>query len=114
MRVIIAGSRNIQDRKAVHRLLDQSKFDITEVVSGAAVGVDQFGEEWAMHNQIPIRRFHPNWKKHGKSAGVMRNVEMAEYADALIVIWNRKSPGSRNMIMVGEKKKLPMEVYELT
>ena len=65
-----------------------------------------------MNNQIPIRRFHPNCKKYKKSAGAVRNKVMAKYADAVIVIWDGKSKGSRNMIEEAKKLKMPLEVYE--
>jgi len=38
------------------------------------------------------------WNRLGKRAGPMRNKRMAEYTDAAIIIWDGKSPGSRNMV----------------
>ena len=38
------------------------------------------------------------WKKWGRRAGYRRNVQMAQHADALIAIWDGKSPGTRHMI----------------
>ena len=46
MRVIIAGSRDIEDAKLVHDAVVASKFSITEVVSGGARGVDLLGLVW--------------------------------------------------------------------
>ena len=98
MRVIIAGSRNISDRSGLLKAIKQSGFDITEVVSGKARGVDTIGETWAVANDIPIKQFPADWSKHGNAAGPIRNSMMAEYADAAIIIWDGKSAGTLNMI----------------
>ena len=47
MKVIIAGSRGVEDYALVEEAVKQSGFDITEVVSGTARGVDLLGEHWA-------------------------------------------------------------------
>lgn len=106
MKVIIAGSRNIDDYKLVVDTITKSGYDITEVVSGCATGVDRLGEQWARTNNIPITEMPADWNRYGRSAGPYRNRAMAEYADAAIVIWDGKSRGSRNMIenMIRRKK----------
>ena len=102
MRVIIAGSRTISPGpEVISFLVDRSGFEVTEVVSGCARGVDTSGEKWALQHKIRIKQFKvtgEDWDRLGKSAGLKRNTEMAKYADALIVIWDGKSPGSKNMI----------------
>jgi len=109
MKVIIAGSRNIGNYKLVKRVVELSDFDITEVVSGECRGVDKLGEKWAEENGIPIKSFPANWERYGKAAGPMRNAEMAEYADSLILIWNPKvSRGSRSMYKEAQKRNLPI------
>lgn len=98
MKVVIAGSRDIVDRLGLVKAIKQSGFDITEVVSGKARGVDTMGETWAVANDIPIKQFPADWSKHGNAAGPIRNSMMAEYADAAIIIWDGKSAGTLNMI----------------
>jgi len=48
MRVIVAGSRGIDDPNVVATAIAASGFHVTEVVSGTAHGVDQLGEAWAL------------------------------------------------------------------
>lgn len=98
MKVIIAGSRGITDGRLIERAIIESGFDITEIVSGTARGVDQLGETWAIMAGRTIKRFPANWDKYGKSAGYKRNQQMAEYADALIAIWDGQSRGTKHMI----------------
>jgi len=101
MKVIIAGSRDIIDYSLVCDVIKESGYEITEVVSGTARGVDRLGERWANENNIPIEPFPANWKPNGifdKAAGYKRNRLMAEYADALIAISLNNSKGTRHMI----------------
>ena len=53
--------------------------------------------------------FIPDWDKDGRSAGYKRNAEMAEYADALIAVWDGDSKGTKHMIEC--MNKLNKKVY---
>ena len=98
MKTIVAGSREINDYGLIVKGINDSKFEITELVSGGSRSVDYLGELWAKTNNIKITRFNPDWCKHGKSAGPIRNGEMAKYADALIAFHRNNSRGTANMI----------------
>ena len=100
MKILIAGSRTINNIKLLLEAIKLSRYQISkkdEIVSGGAKGVDTLGEIYAAKNGIKITVFKPNWNKYGKSAGVIRNYEMAKYCDKAIVIHNG-SRGSANMI----------------
>jgi hypothetical protein len=103
MKTIIAGSRDIKDYHYLVGCMYQVPWlsRISEVVSGGALGVDRLGERWAAENGKPVKVFPADWEKYGKNSGPIRNQEMAEYADALILLWwgdPRKSPGSFDML----------------
>ena len=106
MKVIIAGSRDITNYNLLLKVIEKSKFEITEVVSGTARGVDKLGERYAEENNIPLKKFPADWNKYNKMAGYLRNKQMAEYADALIAIWDGESRGTKNMIDIAKKMKL--------
>lgn len=110
MKVIIAGSRNVEDYKLVSETIERSGYKITEVVSGCATGVDRLGEQWARMHDIPIKEMPANWSLNGKAAGPMRNKLMAEYADAAVIIWDGESPGTRNMIENMIRRKKPYHI----
>jgi hypothetical protein len=105
MRTIIAGSRDIDDKKLLESAIAESKFNITIVVCGEARGIDWLGKEWAINHDIPVHSFPANWSLHGKSAGFIRNTEMAENADALIAVWDGESRGTKMMIDHCEEKR---------
>lgn len=98
MRVIIAGTRTIHDAVEVSEAIRDSGFRITEVVCGGASGVDTLGKQWAERHGIPVKMFPADWGAYGLWAGPKRNAEMAEYAEALILVWDGKSKGSANML----------------
>jgi YspA, cpYpsA-related SLOG family len=112
MKVIIAGGRTFNDfgllcEKCDNILVNQT--DI-EIVSGTANGADKLGERYASKRGYPCTRFPANWNKFGKSAGYLRNKEMAEYGDALIVFWDGKSKGTKHMIDLAENFELKIRV----
>lgn len=111
MKVIVAGSRNINDHGAVARAIESSNFKITEMVSGNARGVDTVAENYAARKEIPIKLFPADWEKYGKPAGAIRNEQMAKYADALIAIWDGDSSGTRMMIEMMNKVGKPVHLW---
>lgn len=114
MRVIIAGGRDIKRSVGlIYKAVNKSGFDIGEVVSGCANGVDTLGEEFAALQGIPVKQFPADWVRYGKSAGYIRNRQMAEYADALIAVWDGQSRGTANMIKTAEELGLEVFVYKI-
>lgn len=115
MKIIIAGSRSITQPKIVDDAIQQSGWvnEITEVVSGCALGPDKFGEMWARRNKIPVKRFPALWYKYGKEAGHYRNKQMAEYADKLIAVWDGKSTGTHNMLIQMKMAEKPVYLHKV-
>ena len=123
IKIIIAGSRTITDETKVSfaianglcKLLPEDErgspciWDC-EIVSGTANGVDKIGEKYAKQWLIELKKFPADWDKYGKRAGYLRNKQMAEYADALILIWDGKSRGSQMMLELAKQYKL--KIYE--
>jgi hypothetical protein len=98
MKTIIAGSRNFTDIGTLNIEMPKIGWIPTLVISGNARGVDRLGEGWANMNNIPILRMPADWDTYGKAAGRVRNVEMANEAEALVAFWDGLSPGTRHMI----------------
>ena len=112
MKTIIAGSRNITKLHIVEKAIELSTFNITEVVCGGARGVDDLGRKWAGNgNKIPVKMFPAAWDTYGRSAGYKRNVEMGEYAEALIAVWDGESKGTKHMIDIAEELGLKVFIY---
>jgi len=106
MKVIIAGSRDFHDYDVVLKAIKESQFNISEVVSGMASGVDQLAIRYAQENNLPLHEYWAEWEFYGKSAGPIRNRLMAKNADALIAIHSKDSKGTKNMIETALKEGL--------
>lgn len=70
------------------------------------------GEAWARENGISYIRFPADWDKYGRSAGMIRNREMAKYAEALIAIWDGRSRGTSNMMSTAAVLGLRIVVWK--
>lgn len=105
-RTIIAGSRTIGDETIVEKAVSDCGWGISTVICGCAAGVDTLGKLWAQKTGVPVEDYPAQWDTHGRRAGYLRNVQMAEVAEALILIWDGKSPGSKMMRDIALKKGL--------
>jgi hypothetical protein len=112
MKIIIAGSRTITEKRHVYDAVRLSGFEITEVVSGKAPkGGDFLGETWANENGVPVTPFPADWTRFPHIAGFLRNIEMGDYAQGLIALWDGMSSGTAHMIATAYVKHLPTYVH---
>ena len=79
---------------------------VTEILSGTAGGVDRMGERYAAQQGISLRKFAADWTGRGRAAGFLRNLEMSENADLLVLLWDGVSAGSQHMKNIALKKGL--------
>jgi len=115
-RLLIAGSRSIENydhvKCAMQLALQEFKIEISNiktVMSGNAKGTDRLGEKWAKENEIEIKLFIPDWSKHGKIAGLLRNSDMLQESDYVVCIYDGKSNGTKDTI--NKAKKLNKLIY---
>lgn len=120
MRLIIAGSRTVTDYQAVQdavtaalETFDDSDLWDMQVVSGGATGVDLLGECLAVEHGWSVVRYPADWKTHGRAAGPIRNRQMAEYADAAVIVMEGESRGSMSMKAEMERLGKPVFVHML-
>jgi len=113
MRTIIAGSRDCLNYAELLKAIDAIDWQPTVVLSGNARGADTLGEQWAKENAIPLEIYPAGWQQYGKKAGLMRNIQMAEKADALIALWDHKSTGTKHMIEEAFRRGLRVHVQKV-
>ena len=129
MKVGIVGDRTVNDYSLIDKAVKQSGFEVTEVVSGGAQGVDSLAVQWAKDNGIPFTEFKADWnnlkakgavvktnrwgKKYNANAGFDRNSQVVDYIDALIAI-QPKGPtsGTQDTVRKTKKAKKPLHQYE--
>jgi hypothetical protein len=113
VKLIVAGSRDLLvDHELVDQLIKHYRLDAKEIVSGGGGHVDEAGEDYSIFVlEKEPKTFKANWAQEGVAAGPIRNSKMAEYADALLLIWDGSSKGSSSMKKEMQKRKKP--IYEV-
>ena len=113
----IAGSRDLYlTREMLHSLFNWFGLDPDFVIHGGATGVDAVAAslakkgKWATLHAGQVAVYSADWEAYGKAAGPIRNRQMAERADALLLIWDGSSRGSASMKQEAAQAGIP--IYE--
>ena len=106
MKIAIVGSRNLTNIP-LDRYVGE---EVTEIVSGGAVGVDACAAEFAKNEGLKLTEFLPQYERYGRAAPIIRNKQIADYADKIIVFWDGKSKGALSVIKYSQKIGKPLEV----
>jgi hypothetical protein len=119
MRLIIAGSRGFTD----FDLLEQESLrfikahrrdkEPIEIISGCATGADKLGERFADKYGLRVHLKPANWSEYGKSAGMIRNQEMANIATHALLFWDGESRGTEGMAKIAKRAKLTLEIVDI-
>src|SRR5699024_491893 len=113
-KVVIFGSRDFDDYEYFAEKLEDIFYERdlknikVEIVEGGARGADRLARNFAHDNDTEYTTFPADWDKHGRSAGHIRNAEMAGYCDWGIGFWDGESKGTEGMIK--QMKRLDKEV----
>ena len=107
MKIAVVGSRNlnISDYE-----LDKFISENDEIVSGGASGIDACARKYAENKGLKLTEFLPRYALYGRAAPIIRNRQIVDYADKIIVFWNGSSKGSLSVIKYAEKIGKPCEV----
>ena len=102
VKLAVVGSRTFNDYalavSIINKIAKENDYEYVEIISGGAKGADTFGEQYANINKIPTKIFYPDWKKYGKKAGFLRNVDIIRNCDICICFWDGQSHGAKHDI----------------
>ena len=117
-RVVIAGCRDYDDYEEAKEYIDFCLSNIRKenhiiIVSGGASGADAMGERYADENGFAVERYPADWDQYGKSAGPIRNRQMAQAANYVICFWDGESRGTRSMIDFAEQYGKPVKIKRI-
>lgn len=101
MKLLIAGSRSMSDERLVFVIIDKyvkekHASEAVEIISGGAPGIDRLAEKRAKSRNHFITVYKADWKKHGNSAGVIRNRLMVDACDDALIFWDGVSRGTKH------------------
>lgn len=113
MRVLVTGGRTFTDTAWLHAALDllHSMTPITEIIEGGASGADVRAGEWACRRELKCTVVPAQWEKHGRSAGYIRNSEMAKMLPD-VVLACPGGKGTANMVEIARATKLKVVLLE--
>ncbi len=110
MKIAIVGSRGL-DCSLLPELLRALPPQVTEIVSGGAVGVDHLARTLACQIGIPLREFLPDYETYGKRAPLLRNRQIIDYADEVLAFWDGRSRGTGHVIAECIRCGKPVRVF---
>ncbi len=108
MKVAVVGSRNILVKD-----LGEFVSHADEIVSGGARGVDSCAAEYAVRTGKKLTEFLPDYDTYGRSAPIIRNKLIVEYADEIYAFWDGVSRGTKWVIEYAAKVGKPCRVFRL-
>uniref|UniRef100_A0A6C0BN01 YspA cpYpsA-related SLOG domain-containing protein n=1 Tax=viral metagenome TaxID=1070528 RepID=A0A6C0BN01_9ZZZZ len=118
MKLAIVGSRDFQNEVQFNDWMREALAEWSAettppilVVSGGARGADSLGEKWANARGIETLIFKPDWKTHGKRAGILRNYDIISAATHVIAFPSRHGRGTQHSIRVAREQQKPVLVY---
>ena len=107
MRVLICGDRNWLNKALIMQKLEGLKETVSVVIEGEARGADTLGRICAERLGIPVEKYPADWKRHGLSAGMIRNKLMLEVGKPDLVLAFHssieESKGTANMVKIARK-----------
>ena len=113
--IVICGSRHFTDYSVLSSALDDflSIFQKEEIciVSGGCRGADSLALQYAQDRSISFLKYPADWKRFGKSAGIIRNFQMLEIANICFGFHDGVSRGTAQMLRISRAKGIPTEVY---
>ena len=107
MKIAVVGSRSITD-------VDLDKFvsHADEIVSGGARGVDTCAARYARRTGKKLTEFLPDYDTYGRSAPIVRNRLIVEYADEIYAFWDGSSRGTRYVVDYAAKVGKPCRIFK--
>ena len=121
MKICIIGSRSIDKAAFVIPILDRFMKDhvvgTPVILSGGAKGVDQITKSYAKANNINLVEFLPyhlidNRTPFSSKYFFLRNKQMIDNADKVLIIWDTRSKGTEYGIKYAQKIKIPVMVIK--
>ena len=109
--MLVCGGRGYEDAVRVYAVLDDLGID--EIVEGGAEGADLIARGWAWRREVVCHTYPAQWKKHGRSAGPLRNAQMLKAnPDLDLVVAFPGGPGTANMVTQARRAGIPVTVLK--
>ena len=105
MKLAIVGSRSLKWVPIEHYAANAE-----EIVSGGAAGVDACAASYAIKYGLKLTEFLPQYNRYGRAAPIVRNKQIVDYADKILVFWDGASRGARSVIQYAKLMEKPCKI----
>lgn len=89
MKVLVTGSRNWTDERAIYDALDRYHGEderIEAIIEGGATGADRIARKWGNGRGLPVLTIEANWDFYDRKAGPIRNGWLLKYGQPDLVL----------------------------
>ena len=107
MKIAIVGSRSITAEIPENCIPE----GVTEIISGAAKGIDTSARNVAREHHIFLTDILPEYDLYGKRAPLIRNDLIISLADMVLIFWDGKSRGTGYNIKKCKELRKPYVLY---
>jgi hypothetical protein len=114
----IVGSRTFTDKKRFDEWVTDALTgwgatvkDIGNIISGGACGADTLAEQYARENNLSLVVYRPDWKTHGRAAGILRNTDIVQASTHVIAFPSRAGRGTQDSMKKALGLKKITKVY---
>lgn len=107
MKVAIVGSRSITAEIPEYCIPD----GVTEIISGAAKGIDTSARNFAREHHIFLTDILPEYDLYGRRAPLIRNDLIISLADKVLIFWDGESRGTGYIIKKCKELRKPYVLY---
>jgi hypothetical protein len=110
LRLAVVGSREYPRMDVVRQFMWEQEATTT-IISGGAPGVDRLAVIEAKRRAMDFEEYLPDWNRHGRKAGAIRNAEIVAKADQVVAFWDEESPGTPITIDMAKRAGKLLAVY---
>jgi len=95
-KVSVIGTKDFSDYQLLCNELNKEKPDV--LVVGGKDGADSMAQRYSLEKEIQVQVILPDYKKHGRSANYLRNLEMIDNSTLILIFWNERSKSPFNYL----------------
>jgi hypothetical protein len=115
--IIFSGDRDYKDTYTIINTLQKLDSQKDIIVQGGCRGVDTIVKNEAIKLKFQVKTENAKWEEYGKSAGPKRNRLMLEKYKPISKVYLihdhiEKSKGTKNMLNLCKKMKIPYEIIK--
>lgn len=97
MKVAVIGSREAGE-EIYGMILQQLPKGCSQIITGGARGVDALARRAAARLGVRCVCVPPRYRRYGRSAPLVRNIDIVKDADCVLAFWDGQSKGTRHAL----------------